>query len=338
MIDENDTLFHVFSGASPLHHDTRIQLVITKQLVSEILSWTHESNLSGSHLRLDKTLDKILQRYYWKNVFRDTRFYIQSCASCGTRKRAGLPKASLQPATNIFESINMNLVGQFPESKPGNKYAMCMVDSFSKYAVIKPLHKITADQVGRFFFEEIVCRYGTPKVVVTDQGPRFKAELFREIVKLVNTTPVTTTAYNPKSNGQVERINQTLSQSLSMYVAQRQTDWDTFIPGFLFAYNTSLHPSIKETPFFMIFGRNAVLPCNINLKKAWNIHSTQSYKEELLENLREAHQQARHFIQKTAIQMKEIYYRNAQDTKFCEGDLVYIRNPPTAKEEKTLNR
>ena len=341
MIDEKDTLFHVFNGSTHPRHKLRIQLVIPKQLVGEILSWTHESNISGSHLGLEKTLDKILKRYYWKNVYRDTRFYIQSCASCGTRKKAGTQKAPLQPypASHPWQRVNLDLVGPFPESrKEGNKYALCIVDSFTKFAVIKPLRKVTAEQVSRLFVEEIVCRYGAPKTIVTDQGPQFKSQLFQEIARIVNTTAVTTTAYNPKANGLVERINQTLCTSLSMYVAQRQTDWDTFIPGFLFAYNTSLHPSIKETPFFMNFGRDAVLPCDASLKKTWSEVSPQTYKEELLENLRTAHQQAIYFIQKAAIQMKERYDRKAEDTKFHEGDLVFVRNPPTKQEEKSLNR
>ena len=147
-----------------------------------------------------------------------------------------------------------------------------------------------------------------------------------------------TTPYHPECNGQVERINQTLFNAISMYTAKHQEDWDLYVPGFCFAYNTSIHAAINENPYFMPFGRDAPLPVDTTLLPANEEVSIQTYKGEILNNLRIAHEQGRYFIQKAAQKMKHTYDLKAQDTKFCEGDKVYIHNPPTTTKERQLNK
>lgn len=340
-IDENDTLFHVYNGKAAPQHGQRIQLVVPKRLVGEILSWTHESPISGSHLGFDKTLSKVLSRYFWKGVYRDTKFYVQSCTSCGTRKINHQAKAPLQPypALSPWRRCNIDICGPWPESRNGgNKYIVAITDSFTKYVIIKATREITAERISKIFFEEVILKFGAPKFIVSDQGKQFTSRLFQEISSLVNCTNIYTTAYHPMSNGGVERMNQTLANALAMYVSQRQTDWDIFIPGFCFAYNTSHHTAIDENPHFMNFGRDAVLPGDVALLAKETKNTPHAYKQEMLENLRIAHEHARYFIQKAAVRMKEIYDRKAEETKYKEGDKVYIYNPPTTKEEKRINR
>ncbi len=53
-----------------------------------------------------------------------------------------------------------------------------------------------------------------------------------------------------------------------MYVSEHQKDWDLFIPYALFAYRTSVQASTKETPFYIMFGRDPRLPIGATLSKA----------------------------------------------------------------------
>ena len=74
-----------------------------------------------------------------------------------------------------------------------------------------------------------------------------------------------TSAYHPQSNGLDERFNQTLKTSLQRLVNEHQTNWDELIDDVLFAYRTSRQDSTKYTPFFLMHGREARLPIDVQL-------------------------------------------------------------------------
>ncbi|MBW0529731.1 hypothetical protein O181_069446 [Austropuccinia psidii MF-1] len=64
------------------------------------------------------------------------------------------------------------------------------------------------------------------------------------------------TAFHPETDGQTERVNQTLEQYLWMYVIYHQDDWHTWLPLAEFSYNNAEHVSTKQSAFFTIYGRN----------------------------------------------------------------------------------
>lgn len=74
-----------------------------------------------------------------------------------------------------------------------------------------------------------------------------------------------TSAYHPQSNGLDERFNQTLERALQKTVNEQQDDWDEAIDDILFAYRTSVHATTKYSPFYLMFGRQARLPIEIEL-------------------------------------------------------------------------
>src|SRR5206468_2489287 len=67
-------------------------------------------------------------------------------------------------------------------------------------------------------------------------------------------------AYHPQTNGLTERFNKTLLEMLSMYVSKQQGDWDEYLPYVVHAYNTSVHVSTGETPFYLTRGHDARQP------------------------------------------------------------------------------
>ena len=67
-------------------------------------------------------------------------------------------------------------------------------------------------------------------------------------------------AYHPQTNGLDERLNQTVTKSLCKYINTDQSDWDEKLECVLFSYRTSVHATTKYTPFYLMYGREAVLP------------------------------------------------------------------------------
>ncbi|CAG2194960.1 unnamed protein product [Mytilus edulis] len=145
---------------------------------------------------------------------------------------------------------NLDVLGPFPPTYNSNKYILIFSDYLTRWPEAIPVPNADATTTAKVFIEEVVCRHGAPRQLLSDNGKNFRSNLVKEICKLMNTKKTFTTAYHPETDGLVERFNGTLTAMLSMYVSGHQRDWDTFIPFVLFAYRTSLHESIQETPFF----------------------------------------------------------------------------------------
>ena len=101
-----------------------------------------------------------------------------------------------------------------------------------------------------------------------------------------------TSAYHPQSNGQDERFNQTLQHQLLKYVDEKQNTWDLYIESVLFSYRVSVQDSTKQTPFYLVYGRQARLPVDLQIKSIKNdfenkptIDDSLKNRESLLENV-----------------------------------------------------
>ena len=70
-------------------------------------------------------------------------------------------------------------------------------------------------------------------------------------------------AYHPQTNGLDERMNQTITKQLLKYINDQENDWDEHLGEFLFSYRTSVHASTRYTPFYIMFGREAILPIQL---------------------------------------------------------------------------
>ena len=92
------------------------------------------------------------------------------------------------------------------------------------------------------------------------------AELTQQMLKLLDTDHLTTTSYHPQTNGLSERLNQTLEDKLSMYVnMDNHNNLDQVLPFVTFAYNTSRQESTGYTPFYIMYGKEALHPSDLEL-------------------------------------------------------------------------
>ena len=99
-----------------------------------------------------------------------------------------------------------------------------------------------------------------PSVVHSDRGTQFTGQVITELCKLLNIEKTTTTAYHPEGNGLVEHANGTLIQIISSYCNNATTDWDEYLSTALFSYRCAQQESTRESPFFLLNGREAQWP------------------------------------------------------------------------------
>ena len=92
-------------------------------------------------------------------------------------------------------------------SAKGNRYVLVMVDCVSRWMEACTLLDKTAISLADAFFSNIVCRFGMPSVIHSDQGWEFENKVMHELCTLVGSHKTKTTPYHPESDGLVERFN-----------------------------------------------------------------------------------------------------------------------------------
>ena len=90
-----------------------------------------------------------------------------------------------------------------------------------------------------------------------------------------------TSPYHPQSNGQVERWNQTLQNSLRKRINQQQNNWDEFLDEILFAYRTSIQDSSKYSPFYLMYGREPRLPIDLENLQMTSTENSTTFEDNL---------------------------------------------------------
>lgn len=145
----------------------------------------------------------------------------------------------------------------FTEIKPGKfgyRYLLVFVDTFSGWTEAFPTKKETALVVAKKLLDEIIPRYGLPTVIGSDNGPAFISQVIQGLGKILGTSWKLHCAYQPQSSGQVERMNQTLKETLTKLTWETGGDWVALLPfALLRARNTPYLQGL--TPYEIMFGR-----------------------------------------------------------------------------------
>lgn len=150
----------------------------------------------------------------------------------------------------------MDFVVDLPLSL-GCQVIWVVVDRFSKMAHFIPLARLpSARALASLFIQDIFRLHGLPSSVVSDRGPQFMAKFWRVFCLSLKITVSLSSAYHPESNGQTERVNQSLKQYLRCYASSSPNSWVKSLPLAEFAYNNALHSSSRVSPFFANYGHH----------------------------------------------------------------------------------
>ena len=166
-----------------------------------------------------------------------------------------------------WERVAMDLLDMSVMSTKGNCYVLVMVDCFSRWTEACPLPDKTAISEADTFFSNIVCRFGMPTVIHSDQGREFENKVMHELCILGGAHKTKTTLYHPESDGLVERFNRTLLMMLVMFAGEHKDDWDDLLPPVMMAYRSSVHESTGFSPYRLMFGEECMLPMDIGMPR-----------------------------------------------------------------------
>ncbi|XP_022158219.1 protein NYNRIN-like [Momordica charantia] len=148
-----------------------------------VLREVHEG-VCGNHSGARSLSAKVIrQGYYWPTLSQDAKKFVRTCDNC---QRYGnvihQPPELLTPisASWPFRQWGVDIIGPFPLGKGQTKFAVVAVDYFTKWAEVEALSHITESRVTSFVWTNIICRFGIPKAIVTDNGKQFDNAKFKD--------------------------------------------------------------------------------------------------------------------------------------------------------------
>ncbi|XP_074331508.1 uncharacterized protein LOC141668481 [Apium graveolens] len=157
----------------------------------------------------------------------------------------------------------MDILGSFPVASGQRKFIVVAIDYFTKWIKAKALAKITTKQISQFFWENVICRYEIPRILVTDNGKQFDNAEFREYCDDNNIELRFTSVAHPQANGQAEVANRIILDGLKKRVERSRNTWVDELLPILWAYRTTCKVTTEATPFMLAYGAEAVVPLEI---------------------------------------------------------------------------
>jgi hypothetical protein len=217
----------------------------------------------------------------------------------------------------------MNFIDGLPPSRQFN-CLMVIVDKFSKYAHFMPLrHPYTASKVADLFVDNVYRLHGLPLSIVSDRDPVFTSSFWRSVFRATGTKLKMSTAHHPQTDGQTERVNQSIECYLRCFISAHPHQWSKWIPLCEFWYNTNWLASLGKSPFEILYGRppryfgisqsDGLAPLDV---QAWLQERT------LIQASVQQH------LLRMQQRMKHLADRNRRERQFSVGDRVFLRLQP----------
>jgi len=245
------------------------QTMVPSVLVKSVLRVHHEGY---GHLGANRMLETVRLRYFWSRVDKDILEHTSKCINCKLRKsyqrRPKVPVMKYDDTRRPLDRVHIDLTGPLPVTKAKNKYIMVIKDYLTKYVWLVPLKSKGSVEVAEAFVGEFVCQAGIPGRVVSDKGNEFVNQLLKDVSRILGINRVSTTPYNPRSDGFVENHNKTMKDQLFHFVdTLKQDDWDVFLPTVQLMYNTTVSMATGYTPMLLMTGREGRMPSFNHLAK-----------------------------------------------------------------------
>lgn len=319
-----------------------VRIVFTTDERHKILEDAHEKL---GHRGEKATFDTISLRFFWPFYRTDVRHHVRSCRECQIRsvKKAEVPLIISTPV-DLFHKVYMDVM--FMPTAHGYSCIVACRDDLSGVTEARALRSPTSKDVARFFWEQIICRYGAIHVVVTDNGSETKGA-FELLVQKYGVHHIRISPYNSKANGVVERGHFILREALVKACEGQISRWPELLPHAVFADRITIRRSTGFSPYFLLHGVHPALP--MDLREATfmveGFRSGMSHTDLLALRIRQLERRpidvakAADVLRKTRlnskVQFEKKFAHRLRKEEFHEGDLVLVRNTAI---EREMNR
>ena len=303
-----------------------------------VLREVHEG-ICGNHIGARALVEKVLrQGYYWPTILKDVTDLVKKCRIC--QEHAKIYCLPSEPLTSItspwpFQQWGLDILGPLPIGKGQCKFIIVAVDYFTKWAEAEPLATITEQKIRNFVWRAIICKFGIPRALVSDNGKQFDNTKFRDFCAELRIKNYYSSPVHPQSNGQAEVTIRTLKAALKTKLEDLKGNWVEYLPEVLWAYKTTQKSATRETPFALAFGTEAVAPVEVGIKSPRIEFASVEHNDEALrlnlELLDEKREQVLRRTEEYQRKTTRYYNQKVKPISYMPGDLVLKKLLPARK-------
>lgn len=314
--------------------DAAHKLVVDKEYRIYMMKAAHD-NLGHRGQYATKSL--LLERFWWPELERDVSWYVRSCHLCQERQKMAIEIPRTETYTpSVFQELHADTMHMTPKSN-GCGYIVHGRCSLTSWVEGRPLRKETAKTIAQWLFEDIICRWGGLRTIVTDNGKPF-TNAINYLEEKYGIKGITISAYNSQANGKIERPHWDIRQMLYKATEGQTSKWFEFFHHVLWADRISVRKGFGCSPYFMVTGAHPILPLDIQ-EATWlvqlpdRILTTEEligYRARALAKHKVHVDEMRERVSKTKRdRLKKFEEENSakiRDYHFKPGDLVLVRN------------
>nr|XP_027189418.1 uncharacterized protein LOC113786262 [Cicer arietinum] len=326
------------------NHDMVLLRCVDKAEAGKIIQEVHEGSF-GTHANGHTMARKILRAgYYWLTMESDCFSHVKKCHKCQIyADKIHVPPTSLNVLTSPwpFSMWGMDVIGLIePKASNGHRFILVAIDYFTKWVEAASYANVTRSVVVRFIKRELICRYGLPNKIITDNATNLNNKMMKELCDNFKIQHHNSSPYRPKMNGAVEAANKNIKKIIQKMV-ETYKDWHEMLPFALHGYRTSVRTSTGATPFSLVYGMEAVLPIEVEIPSIKVLMET---KLEEAEWVQSRYDQLNLIEEKRMIalchgqlyqkRLKKAYEKKVRPREFREGELVLKKILPIKKDSR----
>jgi len=234
------------------------KLVMEKDRRIDVLQECHDAI---GHKGFYATRALIQERFWWPYMHNDIKWFVQTCKLCQERqlRLVRIPPVVAQPAP-LFTKVYLDVL-HLPASNRF-RYIIQARCSLTHYPEFRALRTQTAQSVGEWIFQDLLCRWGALSEIVTDNGAPIISAC-DHLSKKYKVNHIRISGYNSQANGLVERSHFDVRQSLYKACDGDETKWARAVPTVFWAERVTVKRRMGVSPFFAVTGTHPVLPLDI---------------------------------------------------------------------------
>jgi len=235
-----------------------------EQLMHDVHDGTFGTHASGH------TMSRKLLRagYYWMTMEHDCYQYARKCHECQIyADKIHVPPHALNVISSswLFSMWGIDMIGRIePKASNGHRFILVAIDYFTKWVKAASYANVTKQVVVKFIKNNIICRYGVPSKIITDNGTNLNNDMVQALCEKFKIEHHDFSPYRPKMNCAVEAANKNIKRIVQKMVTTYK-DWNEMLSFALHGYRTTVRGSTGATPFSLVYGMEAVLPLEVEI-------------------------------------------------------------------------
>jgi len=206
--------------------------------------------------------------YCWLTMENNCCVHVRKCHKCQTfTNNVNAPPVPLNvlAAPWPFSIWGIDVIRAIkPKASNEHRFILVTIDYFTKWVEAASYANMTRNVVIRFIKKEIICRYGLPKKIITDNATNLNNKMMKEMCGDFKIQHHNSTPYRPKMNGAVAATNKNIKTIVQKMIVSYK-DWHEMLPFELHGYRTFVRTSTRATPFSLMYGMEVVLQFEVEI-------------------------------------------------------------------------